>query len=145
MTTSVGASTGLVTRGWHGIVAGLAGGIMFGILMAMMGMMSTIAMMVGSSSAAVGWLVHLVISAGYGVLFALIVPATLGLGAMLGAGAVYGVVLWVIGPLLIMPAMMGMPLFMFDTTAMMSLIGHIIYGLVVAGVLVALRRRTVRA
>ncbi|WP_219419018.1 DUF1440 domain-containing protein [Pseudonocardia nigra] len=139
--TSVGSRAGLVTRGWHGIAAGLAGGIIFGIMMTMMGMMSTIAMMVGSSSVAVGWLVHLVISAGYGVLFALIVPAGLGVGATLGAGAVYGIVLWVIGPLLIMPAMMGMPLFMFNTTAMMSLLGHIIYGLVVAGVLIGLRRR----
>jgi uncharacterized membrane protein YagU involved in acid resistance len=145
MTTSVGSSA-LVTRGWHGIVAGLAGGIVFGILMAMMGMMSTIAMLVGSSSAGVGWLVHLVISAFYGALFALIVPTT-GVGALLGAGAgaVYGIVLWLIGPLLIMPAMMGMPLFMFNTAAMMSLVGHLMYGLVVAGVLVPLRRRAVRA
>lgn len=141
MSTSVGSSAGLVTRVWRGIAAGLAGGIMFGILMSMMGMMSTIAMMVGSSSVAVGWLVHLVISAGYGVLFALIVPASLGVASTLGAGAGYGVVLWVIGPLVIMPAMMGMPMFTLNTTAMMSLIGHLIYGLVVAGVLIGLRRR----
>ncbi|WP_370588653.1 hypothetical protein [Pseudonocardia sp. C8] len=123
-------------------MAGLAGGIVFGILMAMMGMMSTIAMMVGSSSPVVGWLVHLVISAFYGAVFAEIVPATLGTGGVLGAGAVYGIVLWVIGPLLIMPAVMGMPLFMFNTTTMMSLIGHLVYGVIVAGVLVPLRRRS---
>lgn len=50
-----------------------------------------------------------------------------------------------IGPLLIMPGMLGMPLFMFNTTTMMSLIGHLMYGLIVAGVLVPLRRRAVRA
>jgi uncharacterized membrane protein YagU involved in acid resistance len=142
-TTSVGSSAGLVTRGWHGVVAGLVGGIVFGVLMAMMGMMSTIAMMVGSSSVAVGWVVHLVISAGYGVLFALVVPAAFGVAVTLGVGAVYGVVLWLVGPLLVMPAMMGMPLFSVDTTALMSLLGHLMYGLVVAGVLVALRRRAV--
>jgi hypothetical protein len=86
MTTSVGSGA-LVTRIWHGVVAGLAGGIVFGALMAMMGM---IAMMVGSESAAVGWLVHLVISAFYGALFAVTVPTTFGVGALLGAGAVYG-------------------------------------------------------
>jgi uncharacterized membrane protein YagU involved in acid resistance len=144
MTTSVGSSA-LVTRIWQGIVAGLAGGIVFGALMAMMGMMPMIAMLVGSSSAAVGWLVHLVISALYGVLFALIVPTTLGAGALLGAGAVYGIVLWLIGPLLIMPAMLGMPLFMFSGATMTSLLGHLLYGLIVAGVLVPLRRRAVRA
>lgn len=140
MTASVRSDAGIVTRGWHGAVAGLAGGIVFGALMAMMGMMGMIAMLVGSSSGAVGWLVHLVISAGYGVLFALIARPGLGLGAMLGAGAVYGVVLWVIGPLLVMPAMLGMPLFTFDNTVMMSLVGHVMYGLVVAGVLIGLRR-----
>jgi uncharacterized membrane protein YagU involved in acid resistance len=144
MTTSVG-STALLTRAWHGAVAGLAGGIVFGALMAMMGMMPMIAMLVGSESAAVGWLVHLVISAFYGALFAVIVPTTLGTGALLGAGAVYGIVLWLIGPLLIMPAMLGMPLFMFSGTTMMSLVGHLLYGLIVAGVLVPLRRRAVRA
>jgi uncharacterized membrane protein YagU involved in acid resistance len=144
MTTSVG-STALLTRAWHGVVAGLAGGVVFGALMAMMGMMPMIAMLVGSSSAAVGWLVHLVISAFYGALFALIVPTTLGVGALLGAGAVYGIVLWVIGPLLIMPAMLGMGLFMFNATTMLSLVGHLLYGLIVAGVLVPLRRRAVRA
>jgi uncharacterized membrane protein YagU involved in acid resistance len=144
MTTSVGSSA-LVTRVWQGVVAGLAGGIVFGALMAMMAMMPMIAMLVGSSTAAVGWLVHLVISAFYGALFALIVPTTLGVGALLGAGAAYGIVLWLIGPLLIMPAMLGMGLFMFNNTTMMSLVGHLLYGLIVAGVLVPLRRRAVRA
>lgn len=140
MTTEIRSTAGLLTRGRNGVVAGLAGGIVFGMLMSVMGMMSTIAMMVGSSSAGVGWLIHLMISAGYGVLFALVVPATLGLVATLGVGAGYGMVTWVIGPLLIMPTMMGMPLFMVDTTALMSLMGHVIYGLVVAGVLIALHR-----
>ncbi len=140
MTTSVGSRV-FVTRGWQGIVAGLAGGVVFGVLMSMMGMMSTIAMMVGSSSVAVGWLVHLVISAGFGGLFALLVPAALGAVGTLGVGVGYGVLVWVIGPLLIMPAMMGMPLFALNGAAMMSLVGHIMYGVIVAGVVVVLRRR----
>jgi hypothetical protein len=86
--------------------------------------------------------VHLVISASYG---ALIVPATVGVGALLGAAAVYGIVLWMIGPLLIMPALLGTGLFMFNTTTMMSLVGHLLYGLIVAGVLLPLRHRAVLA
>jgi hypothetical protein len=54
-------------------------------------------------------------------------------------------VLWVIGPLLVMPAMMGMPTFTLGTTAVMSLVGHVMYGLVAAAVLVALRRRAAGA
>jgi uncharacterized membrane protein YagU involved in acid resistance len=145
MATSVGTRTGIGTRLGQGVVAGLAGGIVFGALMAMMGMIGMIAMLVGSSSVAVGWLVHLVISAGFGAVLGLVLPARLGAGAVLGAGAGYGVVLWVVGPLLLMPAMLGMPLFMVNTTAMMSLVGHILYGLVAAAVLVGLRRRPVRA
>jgi hypothetical protein len=89
MTTSVGSSA-LVTRAWNGIVAGLAGGIVFGIMMTTMGMMSTIAMMVGSSSVAISWLVHLIISAFYGALFAFVVPTARAVGALLGAGACTG-------------------------------------------------------
>jgi hypothetical protein len=37
-------------------------------------------MLVGSSSVAVGWLVHLGISAGFGVVLALVLPAGLGVG-----------------------------------------------------------------
>ncbi|NIB32001.1 hypothetical protein HBB16_09990 [Pseudonocardia sp. MCCB 268] len=55
------------------------------------GMMSTIAMMVGSDQPGrAGW--HLVNSAFYGAVFAEVVPATVGTGAVLGAGAVYGIV-----------------------------------------------------
>ncbi|MDQ3151085.1 MAG: DUF1440 domain-containing protein [Actinomycetota bacterium] len=141
----MGTRTSIGTRVGQGVLAGLAGGIVFGALMAMMGMLGTIAMLVGSSSVAVGWLVHLVISAGFGVVLALTLPAGFGTGATLGAGAGYGVVLWVIGPLLLMPAMMGMALFMLNTTAMMSLVGHVLYGLVAAAVLVGLRQRAAAA
>ncbi|MCG8351917.1 MAG: hypothetical protein MI924_29475, partial [Chloroflexales bacterium] len=47
-----------------------------------------------------------------------------------GSGALYGLVWWILGPLLIMPAMMGMPLFMFNQMTMMSLVGHLIFGAV---------------
>lgn len=40
----------------------------------------------------------------------------------------YGMLLWVIGPLLLMPARLGMPLFAVDRTALMSLMGHMIFG-----------------
>lgn len=123
-----------------GAVAGLAGGIVFGMLMAMMGMLPTIAMLVGSSSAAVGAVVHLVISAAIGALFGLIAPNT-GWGGILIAGAVYGMVWWVLGPLVLMPAMMDMPLFMINMTAIASLMGHVVYGLVTAAVLQPVRRR----
>ncbi|GGM62847.1 hypothetical protein GCM10012275_36950 [Longimycelium tulufanense] len=130
----------LVSRALTGAVAGIAGGIVFGILMAMMGFLPMVAMLVGSESAVVGAIVHLVISAGIGALFGLIVPAA-GIGALLGYGAAYGVVWWVLGGLLIMPAWLGMPVFVFNATAWQSLMGHVLYGLVTAATLFGLRRR----
>lgn len=109
-----------------GILASLAGGIVFGIMMQMMGMMKVIASMMGSSSDVVGWMIHLMISAIFGVTWLLLAGPTGGWWR----GLVYGVVVWVFGPLLVMPMMMGMPLFQFGQTTMMSLMGHLIYGLV---------------
>lgn len=49
--------------------------------------------------------------------------------------------LWVVGPLLRMPAELGMPLFTVNAMAVQSLIGHLVIGLVHAAVVVALVRR----
>lgn len=58
-----------------------------------------------------------------------------GKGTLVGLG--YGALWWVLGPLIIMPAILGMPLFMVDMTTAMSLIGHLLYGTILA--LVAIR------
>lgn len=139
-TTHSTTSSAMVSRALNGALAGVAGGIVFGMLMAMMGMLPMIAQLVGSDSAVVGGIVHLVISAALGALFGLLVPATT-VSALLGAGVVYGMLWWVLGPLVIMPARLGMPLFMINQTAWMSLMGHLIYGMVTAAVLFGLRRR----
>ena len=62
-----------------GAYAGLAGGVVFGAMMAMMGMLPMIGMMVGVPSAGVGFLVHLVISALIGISFAVLFDRFLGL------------------------------------------------------------------
>ncbi|SRR5688500_16901171 len=67
----------LVNRGLAGIVGGLVGGVAFGILMQLTGMIPMVAMLVGSDSVPIGWLVHLVISAGIGA----------GFGVLLGGWA----------------------------------------------------------
>lgn len=146
MVSGVRTGAGMLTRAMNGVLAGLAGGLVFGALMAMMGMLPMVAMLVGSTSVVVGAVVHLVISAGLGMLFALVVPS-LSTGMMVVAGAVYGVVWWVLGPLLIMPTLLGMTqmIFTVDSAALMSLVGHVLFGVVAAGVLLALRRRAVRA
>ncbi len=49
---------GLLPNIISGIVGGLVGGVAFGLMMAMMGMLSMIAGLVGSNSSLVGFLVH---------------------------------------------------------------------------------------
>lgn len=132
------STAALPTRLAAGVAGGLAGGVVFGLMMQMMGMLSMVAMLVGSESAAVGWLVHLAISTFIGGTYALVLAPWAGRpasGAVLGLG--YGAVWWVLGPLLIMPAMMGMGVFMINARAWQSLLGHLMFG-VVLGVVYAL-------
>jgi hypothetical protein len=135
MSTQTATPALIARRAGTGALAGIAGGIVFGMLMAMMGMLSMVAGLVGCTNPIVGLLVHLVISAAIGALFGALVPR-LPLVPTLAAGAVYGMVWWVLGPLLIMPAWLGMPLFAINTAALMSLMGHVVFGLVTAAALI---------
>ncbi|MGH3810980.1 MAG: hypothetical protein ACRDUV_00800, partial [Pseudonocardiaceae bacterium] len=103
-------TSALPSRLVYGIAGGLAGGVVFGLLMQTMGMIPMVAMLVGTEAVAVGWLVHLAISAFIGATFGLLfgtLAARILPGALLGMG--YGVVWWVLGALVLMPAQLGMP------------------------------------
>ncbi len=125
-----------------GAIGGLAGGVIFGMMMSMLGMIGMIAMMVGSESVVVGWGVHLAISVFIGATFGLLAKSKLtSWGAGIGLGVAYGVVWWVLGALILMPTKLGMPVFMINTMAWQSLMGHMIFGLVLGVVAVALTRK----
>lgn len=129
-----------------GIIGGLAGGVVFGMMMAMMGFLPMIASLVGSQSAVVGFIVHMVISAGIGAGFGLVLGrAVTTLGVAVGLGAIYGGVWWILGPLTIMPIMMGMgPQWSVEAAvgSLASLIGHVIYGAIAGAVYGLLTSRT---
>lgn len=126
-----------------GIAGGIAGGIVFGMLMAIMGMLPMIAMMVGSESPVVGFGLHMAISIviglGLTVLFGNRLLTSYPRGLVVGV--VYGAIWWVLGPLVIMPMMMGMPLFTLNMGSMFSLMGHLIYGAALGVVAVAVLSR----
>lgn len=107
-----------------GIVASLAGGIVFGIVMQMMGSIKMIAGIVGSDSVLVGWGIHIMISAIFGVTWLAFAGEN---GGWL-RGLIYGIVVWVFGPLIVMPMMFRIPLFQINQAALMSLLGHLMYG-----------------
>ena len=145
--THSSTSSSLGRRVLGGVAGGLAGGIVFGMMamMAMMGMLPTIASMVGSSSAVVGFGVHLMISVLIGLGLTVLFGNRLLTGYRRGAlvGVVHGAIWWVLGPLMIMPAMMGMPLVALNPTAVLSLMGHMVFGAILG--LVAVRIIAVRA
>ncbi len=140
--TTTGPAHALPSSGLAGTAAasaagGLAGGMIFGMLMQMMGMMGMVAGLIGSSSTAVGWLVHLVISATLGLAYAPIAQR-LGQARVPGlvVGMMYGVFWWVVGALWLMPAKLGMSdmFFHVGATQWKSLMGHLIFGVVLGGV-----------
>jgi len=124
------------TRIKHGITGGLVGGVIFGIMMAVMGSLPMIGGMIGHSNAIAGFLVHLTISAGIGAGFGVVLgPLASSRRRSVAAGLFYGAIWWILGPLTLMPLMMGMGLGVNWTaaaaTAMLpSLMGHVIFGLV---------------
>jgi uncharacterized membrane protein YagU involved in acid resistance len=133
-----------------GAVAGLVAGIVFGMMMQMMNaptpdggqmpMMAMVAKVVGSTSLTVGWIYHLFNSAVIGAIFAwLFSSRAVTVGNGLSWGAVYGIVWWILGGQILMPLALGMPPFasiMMPPMRMVaagSLIGHLMYGLILGG------------
>jgi uncharacterized membrane protein YagU involved in acid resistance len=140
--TRASTSSSLWQRIIAGVVGGVAGGLVFGAIMGMMGMLPMVANVVGSQSAVVGFVYHMFNSVVIGALFGLLFGAlsrTYGQGAIWGL--IYGVIWWVLGPLILMPLLLGMgsPQFGMALTPpmLMSLAGHLVYGLLTGLVYVA--------
>ena len=131
-----------------GAYAGLAGGVVFGIMMGMMGTLPMIGKMVGVPSALTGFIVHLVFSAIIGVGFAMVLGhAVDGFGGGLGNGLLYGGAWWLLGPLTLMPLFMGMGLGVnwnvaAAVTMLPSLVGHLMYGAILGASYAWLRERS---
>lgn len=140
MTGKIGAS----------VAGGLIGGLVFGMMMQMMmaptpdgGQMPMIAMVgqiIGSPTIAAGWIYHLFNSAVIGAIFGwLLGNRVRGYASAFGWGATYGIAWWILGGLILMPVLLGMPAFAplmmppMRMVAVGSLVGHLIYGLILGG------------
>lgn len=139
------------------IAAGLIAGVVFGAMMHMMSapapdgsrmpMLSMVGQIVGSPTVAVGWIYHLFNSAVIGGLFGWLLGSRVrGYASGLGWGAAYGFAWWIVGGLILMPVLLGMPAFAplmmseMQPVAMASLMGHLIFGVILGGLFVALAR-----
>lgn len=140
-----------------GAVAGIGGGVAFGLMMQMMTaptpdggempMMAMVAMVVRSDSLLIGWVYHLFNSAVIGALFGFLLGSRVhSVAAGLAWGAVWGVIWWVLGGLILMPMLLGMEPFAalrmppMRPVAMGSLVGHLLYGVILGWLFVQLRR-----
>lgn len=120
----------------RGVAAGVAGGVPFGAMMGMMGMLPMIGAMVGRPSAIAGFAVHMMMSVAIGAMFGLFVgPVASGRVRAWFAGLTYGAAWWFLGPLTFMPWIMGMGLTANWSAggvrgALPSLAGHLVFGAV---------------
>ncbi|MCA1718959.1 MAG: hypothetical protein LC781_19735, partial [Actinobacteria bacterium] len=127
-----------------GGVAGVVGGWAFGKWMAQVNFFPLIAGLVNSNSVMVGMTLHfmiaVVIGASFGVLFQRDVR---GFGSCLGWGLAYGFFWWFLGPLTLLPVLQGSaPDLSYERGAALfgSLVGHVIYGLLLGLVYAMLDR-----
>lgn len=119
-----------------GGAASIGGGLAFTIVMVATTALPVVAGLMGMSGAFEGFLVHMGISiligAAYGLLFRRDSQSPF---AALAWGLIYGMMWWVLGPLTLMPLLLGLPLqwsLQAMTTSFPSLIGHLLYGVVLA-------------
>ncbi|SMD22815.1 hypothetical protein [Kibdelosporangium aridum] len=123
----------------RGAIAGVAGGLVFGVSMAVYGMLPTVASIVRTDSAVVGFAVHMVFAVIIGAGFGLIVSRQRELVLW---GLLYGAFWWFLGPLTLLPLFRGEPVSWDLSSAralLPSLIGHLCYGMAVALVYMVLR------
>ena len=125
-----------------GAAAGLVAGIPLGIIMQATDVMPMVADLISDPSTGLGWLVHLFNSALFGAIFGVLFSRWIARpGAAIGLGLLYGIAWWVLGALVIMPAWLGMSemIFQLGANQWWSLLGHLLYGLLLGTLYVLIR------
>jgi uncharacterized membrane protein YagU involved in acid resistance len=136
-------------RAWNslkwGIIASLTGGLLFSLLLLSAGYLPKLAMLAGGSSAPLGFVVNMVVSAAigstYGLLFRREAPNA---ASGICWGMLYGIIWWFAGPLTLLPLILtGSCDWRVEAAAglLPSLVGHLLYGAVTASVFFLLERR----
>jgi uncharacterized membrane protein YagU involved in acid resistance len=127
-----------------GGLAGIVGGWAFGKWMAQVDFFPLIAGLVASNSVMVGMTLHFVIAVVIGASFGMLFQRDVrGFGSCLGWGLAYGIFWWFLGPLTLLPILRGSPPdWSYEQGGALfgSLVGHVIYGLLLGLVYAALDR-----
>jgi uncharacterized membrane protein YagU involved in acid resistance len=133
----------ILTSRW-GALAGIAGGLLYALVLLATGSWSQIAAVVGGSSPWLGFAVHLLISIVVGITYGLLFQREApNLASGIAWGLCYGLIGWFIGPLTLLPASQGAPLWTQAQARAQfpSLVGQLIYGAIAAAAFWALERR----
>jgi uncharacterized membrane protein YagU involved in acid resistance len=150
MATETGRQTDALTANrpaWQtGALGGILGGVAFGAMLtvAMTPVIeNAIPAMYGLSGGLAGWVIHVSHGAVIGVAFAALADPLLDSPAQtVLAGGLYGVVVWAVLAVLVMPVWLqtvgfaGAPA--VPNVSQQSLLGHAVYGLVLGGAFAAL-------
>ena len=125
----------------HGVGAGLIGGLVMGALFSVLMtpvIESAIPALVGLSGGIAGWVVHMSISAVFGIVFvaALTQPRLVAigesLGGVVGLGLAHGVILWVVAAGVVMPLWLSAVGFPspppLPNLGLMGLLAHLVFG-----------------
>ncbi len=128
-----------------GVIASLVGGLLFSLVMLKIGLLPTMATLVGGSSIILGFVVHMLISTVIGMSYGLLFQREASnVGASIAWGLLYGLIWWFLGPLTLMPLLLNGAVTWTTTAAneaLPVLIGHLIYGAATAIAFLALERR----
>ena len=118
----------------RGSAAGLLGGLFYTAMLARLGSFEGIAQLMRADNAAVGVLVHIVVSIIWGAVYGLLFRRqTYGIGSAVGWGVAFGFFLWIVGPNTLFAVLTGnTPDWAADSAAprTASLVGHLVYGAV---------------
>lgn len=158
--TDPAGSHGTIEAALAGILGGLVGTAAFGALMELLGLpfvRSFVPALLGlEQQGVVGWAVHLTTGAVLGLLFGLIVSRDVvremlipyedepELGPvdvrarLVGAGLAYGLAVWAVLPMIVLPVWLGYvggeQLDAVPGSALVSMIAHMVFGLLLGGV-----------
>ena len=130
----------------YGALAGVAGGLLFTVVMVAVNELPQVAELIGARTPAVGLVVHLAIAVLIGVSYAVLFRRrSFDLASGIGWGVSYGFLWWVLGNLTLLPVLLGTaPQWsaVAITAGFPSLVGHLAYGAGLGAVYYRLEDRT---
>lgn len=128
-----------------GMLGGLGGGVLFGLLLAVLGTLASVGRLVGGESVGAGLVVLVVVGLVLGGLYGLVLgPVVTTAGVAVLAGLLYGLFWWAVGTLVLMPLWLGQPVGWpagAELVAVWNLVGYLLLGLVIALVTLLAARR----